>query len=367
MTIDVSCEKCGKAYRVPDHMSGKRVKCARCGEAFTVFPPLAELGADDEILAADLLTGAEDADPLFGAQVADPLFGSVPPAKPKAGRLLPVGRGRGGKGAVRQGPVRDKLMLAVLLGMVVALFWSLGVLVAFGLGPRLIPSGVLLAIGVVILIGGLTSSAQRPSRGLVKTRALKSLGWCFGGLVLIGASLGGMLIFAKIGYYIPSVVHLVMPFLIVGALVAVLAAVVLGYQLVVLMFPRANIFRIGGWVYVALTFVVPGFMLMLFAAEWAVTVPRAVDKVAVRAGHDEPDEAWGRFHAAVPDDPPPATASDPQPPRPPASDPQPPRPRAPSRDSGSDTARALSEPDPPTPPSARHVSRRPFSTWRRKR
>lgn len=76
MTIDISCEKCGKAYSVPDHMSGKRVKCARCGEAFTVFPPLAELGSDDELFAADLLTGSEGSDLVSYEQVADPLFGN---------------------------------------------------------------------------------------------------------------------------------------------------------------------------------------------------------------------------------------------------------------------------------------------------
>lgn len=42
MAIDVSCEGCGKDYRVKDELAGRRIKCKECGEAITIPDESAE-------------------------------------------------------------------------------------------------------------------------------------------------------------------------------------------------------------------------------------------------------------------------------------------------------------------------------------
>ncbi len=50
--IQFSCEKCKKAYRIPDNFAGKKVRCKQCGVTTQVPVASHEKTGSDESVAA---------------------------------------------------------------------------------------------------------------------------------------------------------------------------------------------------------------------------------------------------------------------------------------------------------------------------
>src|SRR5690349_20470479 len=62
--IEITCPKCGKAYRLQDQLAGKRVRCRDCGETLDVPEPVlanasapsAEAEGDDDDIPLQAMT-----------------------------------------------------------------------------------------------------------------------------------------------------------------------------------------------------------------------------------------------------------------------------------------------------------------------
>lgn len=168
------------------------------------------------------------------------------------------------------------------------LLWQVALLVTSGLGPGHIGGGILLVTGVVIVIAGLRGSPHR-SRSKDKARATRVVGWFIGGIVGMACAFGGILVAAKQGVEIPAAVNFGMPFFLVSALVALVSVLILVYYVLVLLFPKVNVFRIAGWGYVMLTVVLP---LGMFAAGLLTAIDEAAKQRAVQEEAEEFPE-WG--------------------------------------------------------------------------
>jgi hypothetical protein len=94
---------------------------------------------------------------------------------------------------------------------------------------------------------------------------------------------------AKQGVEIPAAVNFGMPFFLVSALVALVSVLILVYYVLVLLFPKVNVFRIAGWGYVMLTVVLP---LGMFAAGLLTAIDAAAKQRAVQEEAEESPE-WG--------------------------------------------------------------------------
>ncbi len=292
MSIHVQCGQCGKQYTAPDGWAGRRAKCPQCGAQVEIPTPISELepaSPVDDLLAQELGAGLTSPDPLaspFGPTpaAASPLGPSrrLPPRKPQTSGEPSI------PGMLWALVLSQKLMVAVLLGMGFVLLWQVALLVTSGLGPGHIAGGILLVTGVVIVVGGLRGSPHR-SRSKDKARATRVVGWFIVGIVGMACAFGGIVVAARQGVEIAAAVNFGMPFFAVSALVALVSALILVYYVLVLLFPKVNVFRIAGWGYVMLTVVLP---LVMFAAGLLVAIDEAAKQRAVEEEAEEFQE-WG--------------------------------------------------------------------------
>jgi len=83
----VRCPNCGTRYRVADKLLGKRGKCKKCGEPFTLAAPPDEL--EDDLLGA--LAQGEAQERSAAAPPPPPAAAAVPPIAPPGAGLAPEG------------------------------------------------------------------------------------------------------------------------------------------------------------------------------------------------------------------------------------------------------------------------------------
>ncbi len=256
MGIEAKCGQCGKQYSVPESWGGKRTQCPQCGTPVEIPVPAIDV----------VVTGEHRADPFFDAPAqphaaGDPFGPSsarsrTVPGSPRVHTLNALAKRQTGNlmDRIWRGPA---LLIAVGVGMFVVFAWMLMLLGSLGFGYWLLPSAFLLAVGTVLLVGGVSNRSVRRNRAAVKSRAVRVFIWLAGGLAAGILSFGGMLLFARLGNPIPLVVQIGAPFLLVSLLVALVAALVLGYHFLILAFPKANVFRFAAVGYVGLTALIP--------------------------------------------------------------------------------------------------------------
>ena len=83
----VQCPNCRTRYRVADKLLGKRGKCKKCGEPFTLAVPADEL--EDDLLGA--LVQGEAQERSAAAAPPPPATAAVPPIPPPGAGLAPTG------------------------------------------------------------------------------------------------------------------------------------------------------------------------------------------------------------------------------------------------------------------------------------
>ncbi len=110
MTIEVSCQSCGKQYRVPDDRAGQRFKCKACEAVVAV--PSASGGGNDPWGQGDPFAGLSSSGPGYAQDpgYSDPYSA---PAMPAAGQA----RSRGGKEAAKQKTMLPAIFLCILAGL----------------------------------------------------------------------------------------------------------------------------------------------------------------------------------------------------------------------------------------------------------
>jgi hypothetical protein len=155
----------------------------------------------------------------------------------------------------------QKLLTAVVLGMCLVVMQQLYHLVASGFGRMHVAGAIVLVTGVVIVIGGLRAPGGRRDRSTDQRRAGKMCVWMVGGVMGIVCTFGAAMVAGKMGVPAVSVARLASPFAAVFGLVALIAALLLAYYVLVLLFPRSNVFRVAAWGYVALTVALPALSL----------------------------------------------------------------------------------------------------------
>src|SRR5262245_40598595 len=84
MAIPLTCPLCGAAYRLPDNLQGKQVRCSKCQKTFMV-PAAAAPAAEEPLVVTEVLD--EPDEPRRGLQSRP---GRVPPAARPA-RPRPLG------------------------------------------------------------------------------------------------------------------------------------------------------------------------------------------------------------------------------------------------------------------------------------
>ena len=261
MSIQVRCGQCGKQYSAPDALAGKRARCLQCGAEVEVPIPIAELEPAGPV--TDLLQQELGAVPTTPDPLADPFAPASAPAAPLGPRrrLHPKKPKKSAEPSIGSMLIAfvlaQKLLTAVVLGMGLVILWQLYGLVVVGVGPALVVGAILLVIGVVIVIGGLRLGTGRRDRSTDKARATRSVGWFIVGIVGIGSTFLTMVIAARMGAHVPTVANLGGPFIVVFGLMVLVSGLLLAYYVLVLLFPKTNIFRILGWFYVGLTVVIP--------------------------------------------------------------------------------------------------------------
>ena len=83
MTLDFACDECGQKYRVDVSLSGRKIRCKKCGEAVTVPSPNAV--APTPRSAEPIRTSA--ASPKLASRPPLQSFGDPPRPKPRAGEV----------------------------------------------------------------------------------------------------------------------------------------------------------------------------------------------------------------------------------------------------------------------------------------
>lgn len=264
MPIQVGCGGCGRQYTVRDEWAGKTLRCKACGTAVRV--PQAPPPAHD-LLAHELGAGPPVSDPttdLFGnlpsgeTPLADlgPALSSVKPKKRRQSNLAPAGE------SILAFIRSDILNTAVAIGMVVVLLVLLGQLVTSGVSVALIPNAVMLVAGVVIMVGAMRK--VRRNRDEVGSRTGRVAAWLGGGVTGLAVTIGAAVVAGKSGIPVPSISIVSTPFFLVFSIVILISGMLMAYNLLALMFPTMNVFRVAGWFYVFLTVVVP--VLGVFAS-----------------------------------------------------------------------------------------------------
>ena len=270
MSVRVRCDQCQERYSVPDEWAGRRAKCKKCGHLLEIPAPAAPAPLANPF--TDLLDEALGAEMTDVDAMADPFAAAPPPDGAGSGPLRPLPSKRrrpsgepsvgGSLAAFGRG---QKLITAVLAGM----WWVFGCmlydLVASGPGVTQIASGVLLVVGVVIVAGGLLSGNARRNRAKDKLWAGRMVMWMIAGVMGIVCTIGVVAVVGRTGMTknVVAVTNLTMPFITVFGLMTLISGLLLGYYVLVLLFPKTNIFRIAGWGYVGLTVVIPIVMLTL--------------------------------------------------------------------------------------------------------
>ena len=292
MGIDTRCGRCGKQYVVPDNWAGKKAKCPKCSASVEVPMPAIDVVPIDDAAGNPFANDPFPSDPLFGPTTGNALHPGrqLPSTRPNAPYLAGA---RPATGIIQTLARSDVILVCMGIGMGLLALQLLWQLASRGFAYASIPAAVLLAIGIVIMIGHGEMKIRRRNRSKDKNRAIRMLTWFFGGLFGIAAAFAGMVLFGRMGYYLPSVVQIGAPFMFVSGLVALISALILGYYILVLLFPNAPVLRAVAWGYVGLTVLLPtAFMAVAIVG----TVTRgAVDRIAKR-----PDES----QAAAPEETP---------------------------------------------------------------
>lgn len=284
MSVRTQCDQCHKQYEVPDEWAGRRAKCKNCGHLLEIPVPAPDAPAPLVNPLTDLLDEALGAEIADGDAAADP-FGAALPAGLGSGPLQPLpSKRRKPSGEPTFGGMAmafgrgQKLITAVLVGMC----WIFGVIV-YGLATSApmaiqVTNGILLVVGLVIVAGGLQAGTPQRNRSNDSARAGRAVAWMIGGIMGVACSLGATAVIGRTGLITsaPVLARLLMPFVVVFGLVTLISGLVMVYYVLVLMFPKTNIFRISGWFYVALTVVLPivGIMLGLMLKTAIKTLDR---------------------------------------------------------------------------------------------
>ncbi|MBL8820167.1 MAG: hypothetical protein JNL58_29355 [Planctomyces sp.] len=149
MTIEVSCQSCGKQYRVPDDRAGQRFKCKACEAVVEV--PSGSGGGNDPWGQGDPFSGLSSSGPGYAQDpgYSDPYSA---PAKPAAGQA----RSRGGKAAAQQKTMLPAIFLYILAGLSILIHAAGFVMVLMGgtanpFGPQGLAGGNDEALQVVTL------------------------------------------------------------------------------------------------------------------------------------------------------------------------------------------------------------------------
>lgn len=283
MTLTVQCGQCGKQYSTPEEWAGRRAKCPKCGGPMEIPGPAAKSEPDD--IGLELLdegAPAAAAPPAPGPPSSP--FAAVPAPPAASGGLgpaLPARRPKKRKAstapsvghALATFAGSQKLLTAVAAGMGLVLFFALYVLVTSGPRLGLVGHGILLVAGAVIIVGGLRGTRRR-DHSTDKARATQVVGWFIVGVVGIVFTFGAMLIAAKSGVDVPVAARVASWFIAVFGIIVVVSGMILAYYVLVLLFPKANVFRIAGWGYVVLTIVFPILALVASGAVAARTAAR---------------------------------------------------------------------------------------------
>ncbi len=252
MGIQVECNRCGSRYRAPEDWAGRLAKCPKCGAKVKIPAPeieLESLASMDELFEEEL-----EAPPVSGpAAVSEAaghssLFGKF---SSSTGRL-PNARSQG-EGDWKQFVLGHKLVTAVAL-MTAWLLLNLVVAVTrTGLATNQLFALVLVVVGVVIALIGLRPQSARHNRATYKRWAARMAVWFGVGVVGIGAAITGVMIGGSLHVSVPMLATLSGPFFVVFGIIALVSSVILIYLLLVLLFPKLNVFLVTAWGFLGFT------------------------------------------------------------------------------------------------------------------
>ncbi len=257
MGIEANCGRCGKQYAVPDTWAGKRVQCPRCQASVDVPVQIVDV----------VLTGNDIPSPFIDspgntnefAPLSEPATNGPWRASPldHHERHAPSHATRLGSHRLEQLLRNKTLMIGVGIGISVTLVLALHRFISKGFDFALLPHALLLTVGAVILFAGLREGTARHNRKSTTRRIGRLTMWFFATLGFALLAYVGIILAARAGVPIPSVAIVGAPLLLVPLFVAFVAAVLLAYNIAVLLFPKANILRFFAVMYIMLTVALP--------------------------------------------------------------------------------------------------------------
>ncbi len=261
MGIEANCRKCGRQYTVPDSWAGKHVQCPRCTAPVEIATPVVDIVVTGDDVPSPFIDPLEETNPF----AQSPALTDSGPWKVEAENQPPnplqKPMSKPGSNLSTKLLQGNALMIATGIGMGLVLVWALVVGIRVGFSFWLLPHALLLAAGATILVGGMSSKPAHRNQAKIKGRTLRIAAWFAGGLGCAGAAFVAMVIVARTGVPVPSVVMVGTPFLLVPLGVSFLASMLLAYNVLVLLLPKSNVFRAATIGYVVLTVVVPGVMI----------------------------------------------------------------------------------------------------------
>ncbi|MFC1596641.1 hypothetical protein ACFL5Q_01660 [Planctomycetota bacterium] len=299
MTLTIQCGQCGKQFSAPDNWAGRRAKCPKCGGPMEIPAPAANSEPDD--FGLELLDEGPAAPPAAAPAAAGPPsnpFAAMPAPPAASGGLGPALSPR--KPKKRKTSTEpsightlatfagsQKLLTAVAVVMGLVILSSLYLLVTSGLGWALVGRGIALVAGAVIVVGGLRGTRRR-TRSTDKAQATRVVQWLIVGIVGIVFTFGATLLAAKSGVSIPMAAAIASSFIIVFGIIVVVSGMILSYYVLVLLFPKADVFRIAGWGYVVLAVMYLLVGVMASGADRMLTAAR--EREAEREAEHEREE-----------------------------------------------------------------------------
>ncbi len=257
MGIEAKCGQCGKQYSVPETWAGKRVQCPRCQTSVDIPVQVVDVVVTGDDVPSPFIDPRSDMDDLddlpeqsgegrWKTVRSDHLTNRPDHSLAQLANALP-------KKLLR----RNRLMIGVGIGASLSLILALRLFLSKGFDLWLLPHAFLLTLGIVLLVDGLKKKSARHNKSRVKSRMVRAAGWTFGGFCCAALALLGMVVVARTGVPIPSVVVGGYPLLIVPLFVSFVAAILLVYNFLVLLFPKANVLRFIAFGYIALTVALP--------------------------------------------------------------------------------------------------------------
>jgi hypothetical protein len=318
MTLTIQCGQCGKQFSAPEEWAGRRAKCPKCGGPMEIPGPAAKSEPDDfglEFLDEGAPAAPPAAAPAAAGRPSNPFAAMPAPAATSAGlgTTLPPRKPKKRKTSTEPSightlttfAGSQKLLAAVAIGMGWVLLCALYVLMTSGFTAGHVVSGILLVAGAVIIVGGMRGTRRR-SRSTDKARATRVVQWLIVGIVGIVFTFGAMLLAAKNGLSIPMAANIAGSFIMVFGIIVVVSGMILSYYVLVLLFPKANVFRIAGWGYVVLTIAFP--ILALVAGSVSAVHTAAREREAEREMEEFRERAEQLAEQGPPAMPPGATS-----------------------------------------------------------